>query len=81
MEVHDTYVIENKNYNLEIKFVYYEDSGTWETQPTKQLDIDKVHMVGYDSNDKSVRIDITDFFFDSVGDIYDQEIIDYARDN
>ena len=81
MEIHDVYEIEHDDYTLEIDFSYYLEPMTWELPCSEQLDINKVHVVAKDNNDKFVRVDITSFFYEIAEGRYDEEIINYCKDN
>ena len=81
MEIHDVYEIVEDDYTLEINFSYYLEPITRDLPCSEQLDINKVHVVAKDDNDKSVKVDITSFFYEIAEDRYDEEIINYCKDN
>ena len=67
-----TYVIEEDNYELIIDYKYHYSTGTYEEAPIEDMEIESVKLNG---------MDITDFFWDYIGDGIYNQVIEYARDN
>ena len=62
----------SEDYELEIEFVYYWEDGDYYTPPSSDLEIDKVRL-----ND----MDITDFYYDYLVDIFETDVLEYAQEN
>lgn len=65
-----TYSIVQDKYTLSIDYTYYVEWGDYETPGSEDLEITAVYLDD---------VDITDFYWDYLLDIIDEEVMQYAR--